>query len=479
MPQFVPPCTDSSQGVCQADGTTIHAGALGVISVTGTGFGATGPTGPAGATGPTGPTGASVTGPTGATGPTGPTGPTGVTGPTGPTGPTGAGGATGSTGGQGFVPFHISGVAAKAFNANAGSPASWQTTAFNDSGWGQAVVADALPANRIWYAQFGVTAPDTCLTRDHFTVPAGSSGFLVAIVTAGTTINAVYVNGNLVTGFIVSGTVSYAYFPDAWLTLDGVTDNVLATSSTSSNTSSPFVNDVVYNLQAQIYGGGIAPTGPTGPTGGGGGTGTTGPTGPSVTGPTGPAGPTGATGPAGATGATGIAGSSAYVQLYDHIVSTPEAGIGFSGIDQTYTDLILRVVGRGDAATTNVNVLMTLSGDSAANYDRQELYGTHLVAGADSIAGDTKITITGLPAATAPAGSASGFELEAWDYASTTLTKTGTVRGTLKNADTVAGQFAVQTAWWWRQTAAITDIGLTLSSGNFDTGTRITLWGRK
>lgn len=105
--------------------------------------------------------------------------------------------------------------------------------------------------------------------------------------------------------------------------------------------------------------------GASGATGSTGATGPTGPSGPSgATGPSGSNGTTGATGPTGATGtgstgATGPTGPAGSPQLAQHITSGVESSFTFTGISQSYTNLILTL---SIGTLTTDNIAMQFSG---------------------------------------------------------------------------------------------------------------------
>ena len=248
--------------------------------------------------------------------------------------------------------------------------------------------------------------------------------------------------------------------------------------------------------------GGTGPTGPTGPTAGGGG-GATGPTGPAgsggspgspgaagatgprgpsgatgpggsgsvgATGPTGRTGPTGPTAAAGTTGATGAAGTGAVTSLSTYTVTgSVVSTITFAGIPGTYKHLSIVGQAHGDAALNNVQLDLQFNGDTGANYQS--------VGSNGRLHGTTNLDIAILVAASGGAVPyASAVEIQIPNYANTAFYKNALGRSEWSvNSGTIGDNWGQ--GGLWTNTAAITDIRLLLSSGNFDIGSTFTLYG--
>jgi hypothetical protein len=132
---------------------------------------------------------------------------------------------------------------------------------------------------------------------------------------------------------------------------------------------------------------------------------------------------------------------------------------------------------RGDPAALNTNINLQFNGDTAANYDGQNLQGTGAGVTAFEQFAQTSAILGIIPANTAGAnlfGVAIGFIP---NYAGTTNNKvclsiaskkTGTVTNAMTNL--LVGGF-------WRSNAAINRITLLPAPGNFVAGTRVSLYG--
>ncbi len=162
------------------------------------------------------------------------------------------------------------------------------------------------------------------------------------------------------------------------------------------------------------------------------------------------------------------------------ITETSPSGTGvvtFSSIPSTYRDLKLIIRGRGTTAATSVAVAVTVNNDTSAIYDSQRVSGSSTTASANNTLAATSWTVGSITASTATAGIASSHEYTIHDYKGTTFQKSGISFTPLKSG-TAAGNITMNcTAIYWRSTAAINRVDVTLAAGNFDTGSVVSLYG--
>lgn len=172
-------------------------------------------------------------------------------------------------------------------------------------------------------------------------------------------------------------------------------------------------------------------------------------------------------------------------QVYDGMVqiekkSPSGAGtVSFTSIPSSgFKDLVFVVYGAGTQVSTSTSIQMTFNGDTGANYDLQYMQNTSgTTAGASEVRAGTSITdIIALPAASAPANTGGSGYIYIPDYGQTTFHHSGNAWSNTKIGTSANQLFTRTSAWWWRSTAAITRVDLTLASGNFVTGTTITLY---
>lgn len=164
--------------------------------------------------------------------------------------------------------------------------------------------------------------------------------------------------------------------------------------------------------------------------------------------------------------------SGALTVISRTVLAAPAASVDLTSIPATYENLILEVMGIGTAAANSVVGRVRFNGDSAANYDSQ--YGQ--AQGSSNFQASRAATAIQdsffLPAANStPAVGAARIWIP--NYARTTLRKIAT--SICSHVD--SGPSVSKHTTLWRSTAAINQVTVVLSSGNFDTGTVVTLYG--
>lgn len=182
-------------------------------------------------------------------------------------------------------------------------------------------------------------------------------------------------------------------------------------------------------------------------------------------------------------GSGGVGGGGALTQISQYVESGGgSATITFASIPGTYEDLILSLVGRSSAAATAVGVAAQFNNDTGANYDWQRHYvedGNAVHGGSESING-TSARVGAFAGASMTANIPGVCELIIPAYARTTFDKLTRHHSQYQTVvDATNPQLATEYgASRWDNVAAITEIDLSLSSGNFIDGTVATLWGR-
>lgn len=162
-----------------------------------------------------------------------------------------------------------------------------------------------------------------------------------------------------------------------------------------------------------------------------------------------------------------------WVKLSDTILGAPAASVDITGIPQTYAALKAIIQGRSTVAAVYEPLRCRFNNDTGNNYDAGVMEnGGDLQTAAIAYAhmGD----FTG---GTAPAGVASAVEATIPNYAAAVFQKSMLVAGGMKRGLTAIDPFAVAAQSWWRNAAAINRLTFSPFSGNFDTGTRVTLYG--
>lgn len=170
-------------------------------------------------------------------------------------------------------------------------------------------------------------------------------------------------------------------------------------------------------------------------------------------------------------------GTSAFVSIETLTGDGTSAVLDFQNIPQTYKHLFFIGQIRQTGAVIDADVNVRLNNDGGANYNEQSIKGANAVASATAAAGQTEGCVGTYPGANATANHAGQILLRIANYVGTTFYKTiistfmSIPNNTLNNFD--VGEWGVI----WLNSAAVTRVTLLASSGNFATGTTVTLFG--
>jgi hypothetical protein len=158
-------------------------------------------------------------------------------------------------------------------------------------------------------------------------------------------------------------------------------------------------------------------------------------------------------------------GTTTYTPLANITLGSSAASVTFSSISQAYRDLVLVVK---PIASTGTNMLIRFNSDSGSNYYRLGMYGDGSSTGSFSETNtEVRSGAYSYPDTTA------NFQdiLNIMDYSATDKHKTTLSRLGIASA-------GVETyATRWANTAAITSIAFTLSSGTYSAGSSFALYG--
>jgi hypothetical protein len=169
-----------------------------------------------------------------------------------------------------------------------------------------------------------------------------------------------------------------------------------------------------------------------------------------------------------------------YIPLYSTTLGSTSNDITFSNLDQTYTDLICIVTGKGVyTSSTFIALMLRFNGDSGSNYSNQEFYSVDYSSSLATQATTQTAAITWLAGDTAMDNSISSAKFEIHDYAATNKWKSGIGRAASFESDTTNGIDVSH--WTWRNTAAITSLTFRNpdSSSGFFVGTIFDIYGIK
>lgn len=159
----------------------------------------------------------------------------------------------------------------------------------------------------------------------------------------------------------------------------------------------------------------------------------------------------------------------------DVTLGASATSVNLSAIPSGFRSLCLRVVGRSSAAGATDNIRVQVNGDTAANYDYQVLSTSGGALSAAEAYGATAVVMVGFSTAASPANRFGSCELWVPDYVSAGEKSMLLVNNRFKG-DLVADLTVQSIAAFWRSTAVVSSLQLTMTSGQFVAGSRFTLY---
>ncbi len=167
-------------------------------------------------------------------------------------------------------------------------------------------------------------------------------------------------------------------------------------------------------------------------------------------------------------------GGGGFVKIDEVITSGSQATIAFAAIPNTFRSLRLVVNSRCNVVANNGELYMQFNGDTANNYDWivENRFGT---ASGNAVAnmrcGDPNGTL-------AAANYANTVIIDIPDYINPIFYKSIASHSDILINQTLAGMFQLESGGWWRSTAVVTDILLSLNAGGtFIDGSVASLYG--
>lgn len=149
-----------------------------------------------------------------------------------------------------------------------------------------------------------------------------------------------------------------------------------------------------------------------------------------------------------------------------------------SSIPGSYAHLKIIGVSRSTAAVTSTPIKITLNADgSTANYKNERVYATGNTAAGNEGLSDGFIYAGDATGANVTAGYPSSLELLLPYYSGTTFMKSAIGDSQLSNGTGTGAFFRFALGSVWLSTVAITQIDITLTSGNFVAGSTFKLYG--
>jgi len=168
--------------------------------------------------------------------------------------------------------------------------------------------------------------------------------------------------------------------------------------------------------------------------------------------------------------------ATTYTLIASNTLSSSAASVTFSAIPNTFTDLVLRVSARGDAAGGSTEINLLINGSSAANYSNTNLYGDASSPGSNRESNSTRIQLFVTDGSTATANTFSSHEVYLPNYTGSANKVVSSFNVQERNISNPA--FIDVTASLRSVTDAITSLTL-ITASNFVSGSSFFLYGIK
>lgn len=175
--------------------------------------------------------------------------------------------------------------------------------------------------------------------------------------------------------------------------------------------------------------------------------------------------------------AAGSGEPPAFEQITTTILGSSTSSVSFdvTGLGSTYRHLQLRYLARTSQSTPYGDVLLRFNSDSGSNYAWHQLRGNGSSVSSSASTSQAQILLeaTGNTAASNNFGAAVTDILDSFSTAKNT-----TVRVFIARAESGDNGIFLKSGLWLN-TAALTNVSLTVPSANFLTGSRFSLYGVK
>lgn len=162
---------------------------------------------------------------------------------------------------------------------------------------------------------------------------------------------------------------------------------------------------------------------------------------------------------------------STYTPIASVTLSSAQSSVTFSGIPQTYTDLVLVMSAFGSVSGADIRV--QVNSDTTSNYSLTRLVG-YTTAFSNRASNATYWQITNSVGIGSSSSEPTADVIHFMNYSNTTTNKTMLVRHNQPQSSLM--ETAAQVGLW-RSTSAITSITFSLSSGNYSSGSTFNLYG--
>jgi hypothetical protein len=179
-------------------------------------------------------------------------------------------------------------------------------------------------------------------------------------------------------------------------------------------------------------------------------------------------------------GGGGVAGNG-YEWLETQVLTSAAASVTFSNLNSsygtTYEHLQVRLTGRSSRNDNGDTVRIRLNSDTGSNYAMHALKGSGSAVTSEGFGSQTNIQFYRISANTDANNVFGAMIIDILDPFSTNKTKT--IRGLGGYAGIADGDEIALSSGLWNNTAALTTLELAGTNGNFQIGSRFSLYGMR
>jgi hypothetical protein len=166
--------------------------------------------------------------------------------------------------------------------------------------------------------------------------------------------------------------------------------------------------------------------------------------------------------------------TNTYTPIASVTLSASASEVVFSGLPQTFRDLIVVAQVRSNRAATDDDLFAQFNSDTGANYSYVRMVGRSAGASsASNINGTNQNDLGQIPAASSTSGQLANTIFQVMDYAETNKHKTTLTRTNAAGSTDVTGAHAGR----WANTSAISTIRIYPRLGSFIADSTFTVFG--
>jgi hypothetical protein len=169
-----------------------------------------------------------------------------------------------------------------------------------------------------------------------------------------------------------------------------------------------------------------------------------------------------------------------YVAISKNVLTSSQSSVVFSGIPNTYTDLVVLISPRNTGAVVSEFFYFTFNNDSSGIYSYTQLQGNSSAASSARSVSDPRFIIPyGYPGASATSNTFGSIEIYIPNYASSANKLASSTAVSENNSSTANNAYIQTMAGLYRSTTAISSIEFNAVSGQYASGSRFDLYGIK